>query len=108
GLRCVAGADRLEPGWVAGSGDEEMARLALRELGLGRDRVMNRKALDDAATRWYDGSRGPDTAGSRAAGASCASCGFVVPLAGSLGQLFGVCAKEWSPDEGKVVSLEHD
>ncbi len=106
-LPYVAGDDRLEPGWTAGTGDEEMDRLALRELGLGRDRVMNRKALDDAATRWYEGSRGPDTAGARAAGASCASCGFVVPLAGSLGQLFGVCANEWSPDDGKVVSLDH-
>src|SRR5699024_11921708 len=60
-----------------------------------------------AATRWYEGSRGPDTGGSRAADASCASCGFVVPLAGSLGQLFGVCANEWAPDDGKVVSLDH-
>ncbi|HLS62970.1 MAG TPA: DUF3027 domain-containing protein [Ruania sp.] len=106
-LPYVANDDRLEPGWTAGTGDEEMDRLALRELGLGRDRVMNRKALDDAATRWYEGSRGPDTGGSRAADASCASCGFVVPLAGSLGQLFGVCANEWSPDDGKVVSLDH-
>ena len=106
-LPYVPGDDRLEPGWLAGTGDEETDRLALRELGLGRDRVLNRKAIDDAATRWYDGSRGPDTAGSKAAGAACASCGFVVPLAGSLGTLFGVCANEWSPDDGKVVSLDH-
>ena len=106
-LPYVPGDDRLEPGWVAGTGDEETDRLALRELGLGRDRVLNRKAVDDAATRWYSGSRGPDTPGAKAAGASCASCGFVVPLAGSLGTLFGVCANEWSPDDGKVVSLDH-
>ena len=106
-LPYVPGDDRLEPGWVAGTGDEETDRLALRELGLGRDRVLNRKAIDAAATRWHDGSRGPDTPGSRAAGASCASCGFVVPLAGSLGTVFGVCANEWSPDDGKVVALDH-
>lgn len=106
-LPYVPGDDRLEPGWLAGTGDEETDQLALRELGLGRDRVLNRKAVDDAATRWYDGSRGPDTPGAKAAGASCASCGFVVPLAGSLGTLFGVCANEWSPDDGKVVSLDH-
>lgn len=98
--------ERLEPGYVA-TGDEEMDRVAIRELGLGRDRVMNPKALDAAATRWYHGDRGPDTAGSRRAGADCATCGFVVPLAGSLGTLFGVCANEWSPDDGKVVSLDH-
>src|SRR5690625_737595 len=98
--------ERLEPGSVA-TGDEETGRIAIRELGLGRDRVMNRKALDAAATRWYNSSRGPDTTGSRKAGADCASCGFVIPLAGSMGNLFGVCANEWSPDDGKVVSLDH-
>src|SRR5690625_895529 len=98
--------ERLEPGYVA-TGDEETDRIAIRELGLGRDRVMNRKALDAAATRWYNSSRGPDTTGSRKAGADCASCGFVIPLAGSMGNLFGVCANEWSPDDGKVVSLDH-
>ena len=28
-------------------------------------------------------------------------------LQGSLGTLFAVCANEWSPDDGKVVSLDH-
>ncbi|MGC0249391.1 DUF3027 domain-containing protein [Pseudactinotalea sp. Z1748] len=98
--------ERLERGYVA-TGDPEADRVAIRELGLGRDRVMNRKALDAAATRWYNGPAGPDTSGSRKAGADCASCGFLVPLAGSLGTLFGVCANEWSPDDGKVVSLDH-
>lgn len=106
-LPYVADDDRLEPGWVAGTGDAETDRLALHELGLGRDRVMNRAAIDDAATRWYEGSRGPDTPGSKAAGGGCATCGFVVPLAGSLGTLFGVCANQWSPDDGKVVALDH-
>ncbi|MGC0144719.1 DUF3027 domain-containing protein [Pseudactinotalea sp. Z1732] len=98
--------ERLERGYVA-TGDPEADRVAIRELGLGRDRVMNRKALDAAATRWYNGPAGPDTSGARQAGADCASCGFIVPLAGSLGTLFGVCANEWSPDDGKVVSLDH-
>lgn len=106
-LPYVADDDRLEPGWVAGTGDAETDRLALRELGLGRERVMNRAAIDDAATRWYEGSHGPDTPGAKAAGASCATCGFVIPLAGSLGNLFGVCANQWSPDDGQVVALDH-
>lgn len=106
-LPYVADDDRLEPGWTAGTGDAETDRLALRELGLGRDRVMNRAAIDAAATRWYEGSRGPDTPGAKAAGAPCATCGFVIPLAGSLGNLFGVCANQWSPDDGKVVALDH-
>ncbi|SEE93598.1 DUF3027 domain-containing protein [Ruania alba] len=102
----VADDERLERGYVA-SGDPEQDRLAIVELGLGRDRVMNAKALDAAASRWYSGSRGPESAGARASDESCAACGFVVPLGGSLGQLFGVCANEWSPDDGKVVSLDH-
>ncbi|UFU03598.1 DUF3027 domain-containing protein [Ruania suaedae] len=102
----VAEDDRLERGYVA-TGDPETDRLAIVELGLGRDRVMNAKALDAAATRWYHGSQGPESSGARAAEKCCASCGFLVPIAGSLGQLFAVCANEWSPDDGKVVSLDH-
>ncbi|WP_159621260.1 DUF3027 domain-containing protein [Ruania rhizosphaerae] len=102
----VSDDERLERGHVA-TGDPELDRIAIVELGLGRDRVMNAKALDAAATRWYHGSQGPESSGARVAGKSCAACGFVVPLAGSLGQLFGVCANEWSPDDGKVVSLDH-
>jgi hypothetical protein len=30
-----------------------------------------------------------------------------VPLAGSLRQLFGVCANEYAPDDGKVVAVDH-
>jgi len=33
---------------------------------------------------------------------------FLQPaLQGALGQVFGVCANAWSPDDGKVVSLDH-
>ena len=31
----------------------------------------------------------------------------MIPLAGSLGSMFGVCANMWSPDDGRVVSLDH-
>ncbi|CAM3639408.1 DUF3027 domain-containing protein [Occultella aeris] len=105
-LPYVAEDERLEPGYLA-TGDPEEDRIAIAELGLGRDRVMNRKAIDAAASRWYAGSQGPDTAGTKAAGANCAECGFIVRIAGSLGTVFGVCANEWSPDDGKVVALDH-
>ncbi|WP_163543778.1 DUF3027 domain-containing protein [Occultella kanbiaonis] len=105
-LPYVAEDERLEPGYLA-TGDPEEDRIAIAELGLGRDRVMNRKAIDAAASRWYAGSQGPDTAGTKAAGANCAECGFIVRIAGSLGAVFGVCANEWSPDDGKVVALDH-
>lgn len=97
---------RLEPGYVP-TGDEEQDAVAIEELALARARVLSPQGRDEAAERWYRGSRGPTPRGAVAAAADCGSCGFLVPLQGSLGQVFGVCANEWSPDDGKVVSLDH-
>ena len=36
---------------------------------------------------------------------TCATCGFLMPIGGPLGQAFGVCAQEMSPADGSVVSL---
>ncbi len=37
----------------------------------------------------------------------CASCGFLVRLAGPLSLTFGVCANEYANDDGRVVALDH-
>ena len=97
---------RLEPGWTP-TGDPELDEVAIDELALARVRVLSPQGLDEAAERWYRGSHGPTTAGALASSAACGSCGFLVPLQGSLGTVFGVCANEWSPDDGRVVSLDH-
>lgn len=97
---------RLEPGWTP-SGDPELDAVAIDELALARARVLSPEGRDEAAERWYRGSRGPTAPGALAASAACGSCGFLVALQGSLGTVFGVCANEWSPDDGKVVSLDH-
>ncbi|MEL7976608.1 DUF3027 domain-containing protein [Isoptericola sp. F-RaC21] len=97
---------RLEPGWKA-TGDEELDSVAIDELALARERVLSPQGRDEAAERWYRGSRGPTAPGAVASPAECTTCGFLVPLQGPLGQLFGVCANAWSPDDGKVVSLDH-
>lgn len=97
---------RLEPGWTP-TGDEELDSVAIDELALARERVLSPQGRDEAAERWYRGSRGPTSRGAVASKSECATCGFLVPLAGPLGQLFAVCANEWSPDDGKVVSLDH-
>ncbi|AJE84621.1 hypothetical protein SLNWT_4245 [Streptomyces albus] len=76
------------------------------ELGMGRARVLSRYGLHTAADRWEE-SYGPKTTMAQAAPASCASCGFLVPVAGSLRQAFGVCANEFSPADGRVVSLSY-
>jgi len=97
---------RLEPGFTP-TGDPEIDEVAIDELALARVRVLSPQGRAEAAQRWYRGSRGPATPGAVASAAACWSCGFLVPLQGSLGQLFAVCANEWSPDDGKVVSLDH-
>ncbi|WP_416976407.1 DUF3027 domain-containing protein [Streptomyces sp. T028] len=76
------------------------------ELGLRRARVLSRYGLHIAADRWED-SYGAQTPMAQAAPATCVSCGFLTPIGGSLGQAFGVCANEFSPADGRVVSLAY-
>ncbi|MBY8846957.1 DUF3027 domain-containing protein [Streptomyces sp. SP2-10] len=76
------------------------------ELGMRRARVLSRYGLHTAADRWED-AFGPKTPMAQAAPASCMSCGFLTPIGGSLGQAFGVCANEFSPADGRVVSLSY-
>jgi hypothetical protein len=76
------------------------------ELGMRRARVLSRYGLHVAADRWEE-SYGAKTPMAQAAPASCVSCGFLQPIGGSLGQAFGVCANEFSPADGRVVSLAY-
>lgn len=72
-----------------------------------RSRVLSAFGRDDTADRWYSSDHGPATPVSRAAPASCVSCGFFVPLSGGLGRVFGACANSYAPDDGRVVSADH-
>lgn len=74
------------------------------ELGMRRARVLSRYGLHLAADRW-DEAYGSRTPMAQAAPAACVSCAFLVPLTGSLRQAFGVCANEFGPADGHVVSL---
>lgn len=76
------------------------------ELGLGRERVMSRDGRLDAADRWYAGDTGPDAPMARQAPAPCGTCGFLLPLAGSLRAAFGVCGNEITATDGRLVSVE--
>jgi len=109
---------RLEPGWNAADfetpveGDDTADGMAawadaVLAIGLARPRVLSPIGLADALDRWYSGDAGPEAPLALAAPASCASCGFVLPLGGRVGQAFGVCANVYSPSDGHVVSLEH-
>lgn len=102
----VADDPLLEAGFEA-TGEEDVDALALWELGLGRPRVLSPEGREVAATRWYEGAAGPTAPVAVKAPAPCSTCGFFVPMAGSLRAVFGVCANEWSPSDGRVVSLDH-
>ncbi|MCT7361714.1 hypothetical protein A7G45_02760 [Mycolicibacterium llatzerense] len=95
---------RLVPGYLA-SGDPELDDVAA-EIGFGRKQVLSDWGRTDAAQRWQDGDFGPNAAMARATRRTCRGCGFFVPLSGSLGLVFGVCANELSAD-GRVVSAEY-
>jgi hypothetical protein len=82
-------------------------RLAEELPSPGRSRVLSAYGRDDAAERWHDSDHGPRTPLSHAAPANCVSCGFFVPLSGTLGRLFGACGNAFAPDDGRVVSADH-
>jgi Protein of unknown function (DUF3027) len=96
---------RLVPGYVL-SDDPAVEDVAF-ELGLGRERVMSREGRLDAAERWHTGDHGPRAAMARHAPARCGTCGFYLPLAGSLRAGFGVCGNEVTDTDGTVVSVEY-
>ena len=101
---------RLVPAYAEPSDDQsdelQVDEVAF-ELGIGRERVMSREGRLDAAQRWYDGDFGPDSAMARHAPAHCGTCGFFLPLAGSLRAGFGVCGNEITSSDGRVVSVEY-
>lgn len=93
---------RLAPGFMA-TGDPLVDDTTV-ELGLGRRRVLSADGRDDAAQRWHDGDHGPSSAMARATKRVCRDCGFMVPMAGALGAMFGVCCNEMAAD-GRVVDF---
>ncbi len=101
---------RLEQGYEA-TGEDEEDRVAQWELGLGRPRVLSPEGRSEAAERWEGGDYGPRPVSRRGrrgtVAATCASCGFLMKLDGSLRTEFGVCANEWSQADGRVVHLQY-
>ena len=98
---------RLVPAEALLPSDEELDLHELFELGAGRLRVLSIEGRDQAAKRWIEGERGPNSEIARMAPKSCGSCGFYLPISGSLRQAFGVCANAISPEDARVVSVNH-
>ena len=109
-------AAAAEPGAQPPAATAGQGRRAARRPGRGGARpvrairparVLSAIGRDEAALRWYTGASGPDSPLAVAAPAHCQTCGFMVRLGGPLGRVFGVCANEFAPDDGKVVSMDH-
>lgn len=102
---------RLEPGYTGADEDlsagGEQSGIVPYEMGLDRSRVLSRFGIQDAAERWYGGEAGPNDPVARAAPAHCRTCGFLVPIGGTLGRMFGVCANAYSPSDGQIVAFDH-
>ena len=98
---------RLVPGVNALAQDEGLDATEVFDLGLMRPRVLSIEGRDQASKRWYTGDRGPNTPLAQGAPKPCASCGFFIPIAGSLRSSFGVCANAIAPDDARVVSVDH-
>jgi hypothetical protein len=103
-LAPAADDPRLVPGYTA-SGDPQVDDTAA-EIGLGRRWLMSLWGRSDAAQRWQDGDYGPGSSMARSTKRVCRDCGFLLPLAGSLGAMFGVCGNELSAD-GHVVDKQY-
>ena len=102
---------------IAGAQDENVAASvtseedideAVEEFDLSRRHVLTSLGRSQTAKRWYEGPRGPKSLSTKTSdGNPCSTCGFFIPLKGELNLLFGVCANKWSPDDGRVVSIDH-
>ncbi len=87
---------------------EEDVDEAVEEFDLSRRHVMTPLGRSQTAKRWYEGPHGPKSLSTKTSdGNPCSTCGFFIPLKGELNLLFGVCANKWSPDDGRVVSVDH-
>ncbi|MDR2896544.1 MAG: DUF3027 domain-containing protein [Propionibacteriaceae bacterium] len=102
---------RLIPGYSAGADPKTPSELVeirsvVRELGLGRNRVLSPEGRDLACVRWT-ATRGADTPEAKHAPAPCVTCGYFVRLRGGLGVAFGVCANGYAASDGQVVAIDH-
>lgn len=87
--------------------DKAQIRTVAKDLGLGRVRTLSPEGRDLAVQRWYDGDGGPESALAQGAPEPCSTCGFLLRLAGPVGETFGVCANGDANDDGRVVAFQH-
>jgi Protein of unknown function (DUF3027) len=89
------------------SAEDPEGRVVASELGLGRERVMSAEGRRETVGRWSAGDFGPGSSMARHAPGPCATCGFWLPLAGSLRQTLGACGNAYAPADGHVVTADY-
>ena len=99
--------DRLVPAYLAAddSADDPAGRVVAEELGIGRERVLSPLGRRAAVERWLEGEFGPASPMARQAPGPCGTCGFFLPLAGSLRRAVGVCSNAYAPADGRAVPV---
>ncbi|SCX39034.1 Protein of unknown function [Klenkia marina] len=100
---------RLVPAYLA---DDDAAAdpagmVVAQEIGIGRERVLSLEGRREALARWRTGEWGPTAPIARHAPGTCGDCAFLMPLAGSVRLELGVCANEFAPADGHVVTTDH-
>ncbi|MDQ1661152.1 MAG: hypothetical protein QOJ68_1132 [Blastococcus sp.] len=100
---------RLAPAYLVDddSAEDPEGRVVAFEIGLGRERVLSREGRIDAFGRWAAGEFGPAAPMARSAPGPCATCGFFLPLAGSLRMALGACGNAYAPADGRVVTADY-
>ncbi|WEV71853.1 DUF3027 domain-containing protein [Bifidobacterium sp. ESL0790] len=84
------------------------AEEAIEDFHLSRRHVMSPMGRSQTAQRWYQGQHGPKSLSTKTSeGNLCSTCAFFIGLKGDLNTMFGLCANRWSPDDGRVVSVDH-
>jgi hypothetical protein len=101
--------ERLAPAYTVDddSADDPEGGIVAGEVGLGRERVMSAEGRGEALARWSAGEFGAASAMARHAPGPCATCGFWLPLAGSLRQSVGACGNAYAPADGRVVTADY-
>jgi hypothetical protein len=100
---------RLVPAYTTDddADDDPQGAVVAREIGLGRERVLSQQGRGEAAARWNAGEYGPRSAMARHAPGPCGTCGFFLPLAGSMRRAFGACGNVYAPADGRVVAVDY-
>jgi hypothetical protein len=100
---------RLVPSYTVDddAAEDPEGRVVAQEIGLGRERVMSHEGRSEALARWNDGEFGPRSPMARQAPGPCGTCGFFLPLAGTLRAALGACGNAYAPADGRVVTVDY-